>query len=102
MKGAREGLWNSERFLCFPACILQMLRGVRRTAGEIKIMLEERMNTWEKRWNRTLVKSVEDQWNQDNVVLHAPKTDVESVGRRFDGLIKDGKLRATIRSVTER
>ena len=25
MKGAREGLWNSERFLCFPACTLQML-----------------------------------------------------------------------------
>ena len=22
MKGAREGKWNSERFLCFPACIL--------------------------------------------------------------------------------
>ena len=35
-------------------------------------------------------------------LLHAPKTDVESVERRFDGIIKDGKLRAAVQSVTER
>ena len=80
MNGAREGLWNSERFLCFPASILQMLRGMMRTTGEIKLMLEERMNVWEEGRYCTIVKSVEGQWNRGNGLLHAPKTDVESVG----------------------
>ena len=44
---------------------------------------------------------MEDQWNRGNGLLHTPKIDVESVGGRFDGLIKDGKLRAAVRSVTE-
>ena len=42
------------------------------------------------------MESVEDQWNQGNGLLHAPKTDVESAGKRYAVLIKDGKLYAAV------
>ena len=105
-RGARERQWNSERPLCFPAFILHRKRGVKLGAKEIKAALTSRMDAWEAGRFDALAQQVADQWQRgDGKRAATPTTDeqwAEANGRRYQGKIHDGKLRAAVRMVTDR
>ena len=105
-RGARERQWNSERPLCFPALILHRKRGVKLGAKEIKATLTSRMDAWEAGRFDALAQEVADQWQRgDGRRSSPPTTDdqwAEANGRRYQGKIHDGKLRAAVRMVTDR
>ena len=75
-KGCRERRWNSERVLCFPACILHKLKGCRKGSKEIRVILAQRMDVWESGRFDTLCNSVEDQWRNGDG-LRPPRQQTE-------------------------
>ena len=108
-QGCREGKWNSERVAIFAACILHKIRGRPFSFAQTKRVMAQRMDAWEAGRLATLVKSIES---------HAPggsswmprrggpdTTDedlLDSKARRFDALVRGGKMRSAVRMLTER
>ncbi len=102
-KGCRERKWNSERPLCFPACILRKLQGVKKSAREIRDILSHNMDAWEAGRFDTLVAAVEQQWRRGDG--HQPSTteeQLDSLGRRYNHMVQEGKLKEAVRMITER
>ena len=54
-RGAQLGLWNSEKPLIFPACILHKMHGKKYTYHETKNIFNQRMDAWEAERIVTLV-----------------------------------------------
>ena len=91
---------NSERALIFPAVIMRRDGGIRK-AKDIRRRLTSRMNLWESGKIAELV--------QDTVTTAKrgvggakPPDDEESIARKYNSMVNNGKVRAAVRSLTSR
>ena len=93
--------------LCFPAFMLiKQFDGRNRNAKAVKELLSQRLDLWEEERYSALLRSVTDVWNRGNgtgrgVRRKENKTDT-SDAKKFDAMVKDGKLSAAMRMVEQR
>jgi len=89
--------------LIFPACILHKIQGKRYSYKETKQIFLERMDAWEAGRFVTLVRSLESHSSSGLRQRPGPdEVETESMAKRCDAMVKDGKLRPAIRTLIER
>jgi len=84
--------------LIFPACILHKIQGKWYSYKETKQIFLERIDAWEAGRIVTLVQSLED--HSSSGLQHRPGPDeveTKSMAKRFDAMVKDGKLCPAVR-----
>jgi hypothetical protein len=109
----QTALWRNVRMrgcdskkACIFAPLILCLRQVssKKTMSEVKTLVWSRMDAWEASRYCVLVKEVEECAMEDGFPhTHSGHSlELESVGRRFNSMVYSGKLRATVRAVTDR
>jgi len=100
LRGVRTRQWNSEKPLLFAAVILQKAEGVT-GSGDIRRRLTQRMDLWDQGSYIALVDSTEKEVL--GRVGPARRTKDEAAeARAFDSMVKSGRLRKAVRSITSR
>ena len=100
LAGCREGRWNSERALIFPACVMGRMPGIT-GAKRIRARIKRRLYLWKEGGIAELVK---------DIVLTARggnggrgrKKDEESVARQYNSKVIHGKVREAVQGATSR
>jgi len=94
---------NLEKASIFVPLILRRIRS-KKTMSEVKMLVWSRMDAWEASCYCMLVKEVEECTMEDGFPhAHTDRSlESESVGRRFNSMVHSGKLRAAVRTVTDR
>ena len=100
------GKCNSEKMLCFPALMLiKQFDGRNRNARAVKDLLSQRLDLWDEGRYSALLKSVTDVWNRGNGtgsgVRRNENNKDTSVAKKYDAMVKDGKLRNAMRMVEQ-
>jgi hypothetical protein len=95
--------YNSEKACVFAPLILRRVRS-KKTMSEVKTLVWSCMDAWEASRYCALVKEVEECAMEDGFPhAHTNRClELESVGRRFNSMVHSGKLRAAVRTVTDR
>ena len=99
LRGVRERRWNSERPLCFLACVLRRRPDCTRSA-DIKRRIENRLRLWEEGKFDALIQDI------TSAALHGAsrgtrEVEEEQVARRYNSTVLDGNLRTAVRNLTD-
>ena len=99
LRGVRERRWNSERPLCFLACVLKRRPDCTRSA-DIKCRIENRLRLWEEGKFDALIQDI------TSAALHGAsrgtrEVEEEQVARRYNSTVLDGNLRTAVRNLTD-
>ena len=100
LEGVVERSWNSERFLVFPAVILQRSPSAKR-ARDIRRRIEYRLQAWaEGKFNML----VEDTSRTSISLISTKRRSMsdEQIAKTYTRLVLQGKLRSAVRFVTDR
>ena len=100
LRGVRDRRWNSERFIVFQTVMLQRARHVT-ASRDIRRRIEKRLDAWEAGRYRMLVEDTLRSSTQYLTAVRREET-AEHWAKTFHGLVLRGKLRTTVRWITER
>ena len=100
LTGVVERSWNSERFLVFPAVILQRSPTVKR-ARDIQSRIENRLEAWAQNKFDMLVQDTSRTSISLISTTRRSMTD-EHISKTYTRLVLQGKLRSAVRFVTDR
>ena len=99
LRGVRERKWNSERPLCFLACVLRRRSDCTRSQ-DIKRRIENRLRLWEDGKYDALIQDI------TSAALCSAgggtrTGDDEQAARRYNSSVLDGNLRTAVRNLTD-
>jgi hypothetical protein len=100
-RGVRERKWNSERALIFAACVLRKSPGVIRSR-DIKRRVERRLQLWTDGHYDALVQDIVGEAMRGADRGRSNNANEDIIARKYNSMVLDGKLRATVRFATDR
>ena len=99
LKGVRERKWNSERPLCFIACVLRHRQGCTQSK-DIRRRINNRLALWKAGKFDALIQDITATALARAGSGGRPDEDLESVARAFNSQVLDGKLKSAVRNLT--
>ena len=98
----RERRCNSKKTLNFAPCILRKARN-KKAYAKTKPLIKGQLAAWKAGQYLALVIEIEDDAQEDGWgTPHYQKFELDSAGRKYDAMVKDGRIKSAAKIVTTR